>query len=135
MQRDVTLYLQTKNGKIAGAENAPFELPHRWTYSTLKMCIQDYIARIRDIDDKDNVKIDQLYFKKRGKSKAIVAVNSDSDIPSMFNEYPLQYPSGKKRPGVRHASIVMAVDWSFKGKLLIIGKIIKVGSLFSEWIL
>lgn len=62
MQRDVTLYLQTKDGKIAGAENAPFELPHCLTYSALNMCIQDYIVRIKDIDDKNNIKINQLYF-------------------------------------------------------------------------
>jgi len=98
---------------VEGVEHAPFELPQRWTFFTLKKCIHDYIARIKDIDDKDTVKIDQLFFKKRGRSKAVVAVNSDQDLPAMLNEYPLEYPSGKKKSG-RKASIVMAVDWSFK---------------------
>ncbi|KAK3747348.1 hypothetical protein QZH41_019688 [Actinostola sp. cb2023] len=61
--------------------------------------------------DKNEVEINQLYFKKSGNSKSLVALNSDRDVPAMLQEYPLQYPSGKRKIG-RKAVITMAVDWA-----------------------
>ena len=48
--------------------------------------------------DKD-ISIDNLYFKKHGRSKALVVVNGDLDVTSMLREY----------PGFQQ--VYMAVDW------------------------
>jgi len=93
-------------------EYVPFELPYRWTFDTLKLCVHDFVARMAAPNgDKNEVEINQLYFKKSGNSKSLVALNSDRDVPAMLQEFPLQYPSGKRKIG-RKAVITMAVDWA-----------------------
>ena len=54
------------------------------------------------------VSIDKLYFKKRGRSKALVVVNGDMDVTSMLREY----------PGVQR--MYMAVDWN----VIVTGKVL-----------
>ena len=93
------LFLETKNGKVKGAESTPFELPSGWDFETLQTIIT---AQVQVTTSKEIV-TNQLYYKKRGQTKAIVAVNGALDIGSMLREY----------PGFQ--TIIMAVDWSLKG--------------------
>jgi len=92
-QREVVLYLKTKDGRVCGAECTPFVLPKRWTYETLLSCVQDYVRRATANPE---AKVDKMYYKK-SKGKAVVNLNDDGDISSLLNEYPLTYKSGEKR--------------------------------------
>ena len=47
-QREVSLFLEIKAGKVCGPETTPFVLPKRWTLKTLKNCVEDYINRKTD---------------------------------------------------------------------------------------
>lgn len=107
-QREVALYLRTRNGKVDGAESAPFVLPHRWTFATLMSCIEDNIKRTNDIKE---IKIKQLYYKK-AKGKGIVKLNGDCDVSCLLKEYPLTYQSGKRR---KESTMYLAVDWEIVG--------------------
>ena len=69
-QREVVLFLETKNGKVKGAESTPFELPSRWNFETMQIMIKDHVQ----VTTGKEIVINQLYFKKRGRTKAIVAV-------------------------------------------------------------
>lgn len=80
---------------MKGAESTPFELPSRWDFKSLLSMIKDHVQLTVDKD----ISIDKLYFKKRGRSKALVVVNGDLDVTSMLREYP-----GFQR-------MYMAVDW------------------------
>ena len=111
----MALYTSTKNGKVEGVEHTPFILPFRWTFATLRACVHDYVARLFE-KPKEEIQIDNLYYKKSGKSKSIVALKSDADISGMIDEYPLTFPSGKKKSLSRSTLIIMAVDWSVKKK-------------------
>ena len=82
-------------GKVKGAESIPFELPSRWDFKSLLIMIKDHVQLTVDKD----ISIDKLYFKKRGRSKALVVVNGDLDVTSMLREY----------PGFQW--MYMAVDW------------------------
>ena len=94
------LFIETKNGKVKGAESTPFELSCGWDFASLKNMITDQVQL--STGNKEIV-ISQLYYKKHGRSKTIVAVNGDLDIGAMLREY----------PGVQ--TIFMAVDWRPKG--------------------
>ncbi|KXJ11166.1 hypothetical protein AC249_AIPGENE11745 [Exaiptasia diaphana] len=106
--REVALYVETKNGKVEGPQHAPFVLPHRWTYDTLKSCIEDYVINRLKID----AKLKCIYYKKSGKSRQVVAIKSDHDIPALLAEYPLKTKGGKLS---RKAMMVMAVDLEMDG--------------------
>ena len=80
--------------EVKGAESIPFELPSRWDFKSLIM-IKDHVQLTVDKD----ISIDKLYFKKCGRSKALVVVNGDLDVTSMLREY----------PGFQW--MYMAVDW------------------------
>ena len=99
------LYLSTENGKIKGAEHAPFVLPQRWTYQTLEFCINDYIKNRLGFTNKQ---ITQIYYKRSGKSRTVVAINSDQDITALLQEYPMKTQNGRSRG--KRAVMVMAVD-------------------------
>lgn len=73
----------------------PFVLPNRWTFATLKDCVEDYINR-RCSGDKQRVK--QLYYKS-SQGKSAVCLHSDSDVSTLLDEYHLRYPTGRKRSG------------------------------------
>lgn len=105
-KREVALFLKTDGHKALGPESTPFELPPRWTYETLRVCIADYVARTNKIDVQ-TVIIDQLYYKK-SKGKGLVLVNGDGDIGALLKEYPLTYRSGKKKS---QCTMYMAVDY------------------------
>ena len=98
-QREVVLFLETRNGKVKGAESTPFELPSGWDFETMQSMITDQVQ----VTTGKEILINQLYYKKRGRTKAIVAVNGDLDIGSMLREY----------PGFQ--TIFMAADWSLIG--------------------
>ena len=93
------LFLETKNGKVKGAESTPFELPSGWDFETMQNMITDQVQ----VSTGKEIVINQLYYKKRGRMKAIVAINGNLDIGSMLREY----------PGFQ--TIFMAADWSPKG--------------------
>jgi len=97
--------------KVSGAPSAPFFLPQRWTYHTLRKCIHDNLSRLKSNGDKEKVTIKKLFFKKSGKSKALVALENDGDIPALLREYPLTWSgSGKKR----ECKLPIAVEWAYK---------------------
>ena len=54
--------------------------------------------------------ISQIYYKKSGKSRKVVAINSDYDIPSLLAEYPMMTSGSGRRS--RKAIMIMAVDVS-----------------------
>ena len=85
----MALYLEVANGKVKGPELVPFQLPDRWTFDTLQLCIEDYVGR--HIGEK--VVIDNIYFKK-SRSKTVVMMKGDGDISALLSEYPLTYKSG-----------------------------------------
>ena len=85
-----------------GAETTPFVLPNRWTYQTLLACVEDYTKNVVG----EALTVSQLYFKK-SKSKAVVKMAGDADIPALLKEYPLTYQSGKRRSEV---IMYLAVD-------------------------
>ena len=93
----------SSSGKVSGAENTPFVLPQRWTFTTLKNCVSDYVNRGKE---ETQLIVKQLYYK-RSQGKGVVKINSDADIPSLLKEYPLTYPSGKRR---RSCTMYLAVD-------------------------
>lgn len=97
------LFLETNNGKVKGAESTPFELPGGWDFESLQNMIADQVQ----LSIGKDIIVSQLYYKKHGRSKAIVAVNGDRDIGSMIREY----------PGFQ--TIFMAVDWLPKGNCTI----------------
>jgi len=69
------------------------------------------VSRIKTDGDEKKVVINNLFYKKSGKSKTLVALQNDSDIPAMLKEYPLTWPgSGKKRK----CTLVIGVNWSYK---------------------
>ena len=92
---------------MAGPELTPFILPRRWTFETLKNCVQDYINRKR------GGIVKQLYYK-RCRGKNVVRIDNDSDISALIDEYPLRYPSGKKTAG--KCIMYLAADVEGKGK-------------------
>ena len=89
---------------IAGAEQTPFILPYRWTFETLQKCIQDYTKNRLGLKD---MEVSQIYYKKSGKSRTVVAMHSDMDIPDFLAEYPMFTACGKPS---KKAVMVMAVD-------------------------
>lgn len=99
------MYLSTKNGFIQGEEQAPFILPYRWTFETLQACIGDYVNNRLGLK---GWTVSQIYYKKSGKSRKVVAINSDYDISSLLAEYPM-ITSGSGRRS-REAMMIMAVD-------------------------
>lgn len=102
------LYLETKNGNVAGAECSPLVLPPRWDYATLKNCVTDYIARKVGAD-----KIVKKLYYKRANKKCLVSFDGDMDIPALLKEYPLE---GHKRKGRKNKCyIYLAVDLGKKG--------------------
>lgn len=105
LQREVILYLATQNGKVSGTEFAPFVLPHRWTFQTLQQCIEDYLHNGLGYTEKE---ITQIYYKRAGKSRSVVAINSDRDISALLKEYPMMTNNGRSRG--RRAIMIMAVD-------------------------
>ena len=52
----------------------------------------------------------QIYYKKSGKSRKVVAINSDYDIPSLLAEYPMMTLGSGRRS--RKPIMIMAVDLS-----------------------
>ena len=94
-QREVSLFLQTKAGKVCGPETTPFILPKRWTLKTLKNCVEDYINRKTDGVE---CRVKQLFYR-RARGKSIVRLDSESDISALLDEYPLRHPTGKKKSG------------------------------------
>ena len=42
-QREVVLFLKTRNGKVKGAESKPFELPSGWDFETMQSMITDQV--------------------------------------------------------------------------------------------
>ncbi len=97
-QREVVLFLETKSGEVKRAESTPFELPSGWDFETMRNMITDQVQ----VSTGKEIVINQLYYKKCRRTKAIVAVNGNLDIGSMLREYPIQ-------------RIFMAADWSPKG--------------------
>ncbi|KAL9960139.1 hypothetical protein ACROYT_G033550 [Oculina patagonica] len=95
-QREVSLFLEIKSGKVQGPESTPFILPKRWTLKTLQNCVEDYINRKSEGREPRRVK--QLYYK-RARGKNIVRLDSESDVSSLIDEYPLRHPTGKKKNG------------------------------------
>ena len=67
---------------MCGSETTPFVLPNRWTFPTLKDCVEDYINR-RCGGDKRWVK--QLYYK-RWQGRSAVHLDSDSDVSALLDE-------------------------------------------------
>ena len=104
----MSLFLQVKAGKVVGPEMTPFVLPNRWTFETLKNCVEDYVQRKTN----EHRRVKQLYYK-RSRGKSVERLDGDSDISALLDEYPLRYPSGKKRE--RH-TMYLAVDLDDKGK-------------------
>ena len=94
-QREVSLFLQTKAGKVCGPETTPFVLPKRWTLKTLKNCVEDYINRKSDGGER---RVKHLFYR-RARGKSIVRLDSESDISALLDEYPLRHPTGKKKSG------------------------------------
>lgn len=92
-QREVSLFLDVKGGKVSGPELTSFVLPKRWTFQTLKSCVEDYINRRSDTGER---RVKQLYYK-RARGKSVVRLDSDTDISSLLDEYPLRHPNGKKK--------------------------------------
>lgn len=105
LKREVILHLGTEKGKVRGPEYPPFVLPHRWTFQTLKDCITDFVQTRLGFTTKE---ITQIYYKKAGKSRSVVALTSDQDIPAMLSEYPMTTQNG--RPRGKRAIMVLAVD-------------------------
>ena len=103
----MSLFLEVKAGKVVGPEMTPFVLPYRWTFETLKNCVEDYVQR--KTNERHCVK--QLYYK-RSRGKSVVRLDGDSDISALLDEYPLRYPSGKKR---ERSIMYLAVDLDDKG--------------------
>ena len=62
-------------------------------------------------------RLKRLYFK-RAKGKAIVRLNGDNDISALLKEYPMTYPSGKKKPG-RLTTMYLAVELEKPGKIML----------------
>lgn len=75
----------------------------------------------------EHVNIKQIYYKKRGRARAVVALNSDADISALLNEYPLsnENGSGKKKKIVMY----LAVDWNDSSK----ENAGKVALTYSRW--
>lgn len=108
-QREVSLFMTVKAGKVSGAESTPFPLKQGWTYDTLETCVEGYIkANIAP-----NRKIKQMYYK-RNRGKGVVFLNGDGDIPALLKEYPVCYPTGKKKAR-QDCVLYLAVD--LEGKL------------------
>lgn len=97
--------MATENGKVSGSEYAPFVLPHRWTFETLQHCLKDYIQNRLGCANKE---ITQIYYKRAGKSRSVVAINSDQDIRPLLQEYPMKTQNGRSRG--KRAVMIMAVD-------------------------
>ena len=103
-QREVSLFTTvTSSGKVSGAESTPFVLPRRWTFITLRNCVEHYVNREKD---SPQLVVKQLYYK-RSQGKGVVKMNSDADVPSMMKEYPMTYPSGKRK---KKCTMYLAVD-------------------------
>lgn len=85
-----------KSGKVNGAESTPFILPRRWTFETLKKCVADFVGRN---NPSKKFEIKQLFYK-RARGKGVVKIDGDGDISALLKEYPLVYPSGKKKAKV-----------------------------------
>ena len=113
-QREVSLFLQIKAGKVCGPETTPFVLPKRWTLKTLKNCVEDYINRKSDGGER---RVKQLFYR-RARGKSIVRLDSESDISALLDEYPLRHPTGKKKSG--RCIMYLAADLeNINGKRLI----------------
>jgi len=116
LQREAVLFCNTKNGRVEDAESAPFLLPKRWTYDGLVnrvRVVRMQVARYNKLSV-DSVKILQMYYKKKGKSKVVVAINGDEDIGALLREYPAPtswLEGGKKSP---EKTMYLAVDWMKK---------------------
>ena len=54
-----------------------------------------------------------MYYK-RAKGKSVVRLNGDGDIVALLSEYPLEYPSGKKKPA-KNCVMYLAVEFEEKG--------------------
>ena len=91
-QREVSLFLQIKAGKVCGPEMTPFVLPKRWTLKMLKNCVEDYINRKTDGGE---CRVKQLFYR-HARGKSIVRLDSESDISALLDEYLLP---GKKKSG------------------------------------
>ena len=89
---------------MSGVEQTPFVLPHRWTFETLKTSIEQYVNSHLGIQSK----VAQIYYKKSGRSRAIIPIRSDKDIPALLNEYPLTCAGSGRRS--RKCLMVLAVD-------------------------
>ena len=90
------MFLEIKSGKVCGPESTPFILPKRQTLKTIQNCVEHYINRKSEGREPHRVK--QLYYK-RARSKSIVRLDSESDVSSLIDEYPLRHPTGKKKNG------------------------------------
>ena len=66
---------------MAGPEMTPFILPRRWTFETLKNCVQDYINK--KSGGRERI-VKQLYYK-RCRGKNMVRINNDSDISALID--------------------------------------------------
>lgn len=61
--------------------------------------------------EKEQVMVKKLFYKKSGKSKSLVALENDGDIPALLNEYPLTWTgTGKKR----ECKLAIGVEWAYK---------------------
>ena len=95
LQREISLFLQMKAGKVCGPETIPFVLPKWWMFKKLKSFVQDYINRKSDGGER---RVKQLFYR-RARGKSIVQLDSESDISALLDEYPLRHPTGKKKSG------------------------------------
>ena len=117
LQREVSLFMSVKDGKVYGAESTPFVLPHRWTYQTLKNCVEDYINR--DLSNGNQPRIVKQMYYKRARGKGVVRLDGDGDIVALLKEYPIFYPSGKRKTGrcVMFLAVDTNLDSNVEGKL------------------
>jgi len=74
----------------------------------LKRCIEDYVENRLNLG---GATVQNIYYKKGGKSRDVVSIKSDQDIPALLAEYPLKTKTGK---GSRKAVMVLAVDVAHK---------------------
>ena len=76
-------------------------------------CVRDYVRRV---SNSESVDIAQLYYKKN-RRRTVIQLNSDADISSLLNEYPLTYKNGKRKMvSTMYLSVVLR-----KGELYSLG--------------